>query len=103
MRLYNDVYGVTQNEEVNNILFKIKSFLEKSKQELTEEEYKLLFVQVHNELRENCNLLNKIFTIVVNKEGTKAAIIYFPKEPDGKCYEAQKDEDGRIYIIVDEE
>ena len=103
MRLYNDVYGVTQNEEVNNILFKIKSFLEKSKQELTEEEYKLLFVQVHNELREKCNLLNKIFTIEVNKEGTKAAIIYFPKEPDGKCYEAQKDEDGRIYIIVDEE
>ena len=102
MRLYNDLCGVPQDCEGNDILFEIKNFLKTKKLELTEENYKLLVIKVHNELREKFDLLNKVFTVGVNKEGTKAAILYFPKEPDGKCYEAQKDEDGRIYIIVDE-
>ena len=102
MKLYNDIYGVPQNEKANEHLFKIKRFLKENKQKLTEEEYELLVVQVHDELRRECNLENKVFTIGFNKEKTKAAIIYFPKEPDGKCYKAHKDEDGKIYIIVED-
>lgn len=103
MKLYIDGISKPTNDETNELLFEIEKFLKENKQKLTEEEYKLLVVQVHEELREKLNLENKVFTIGTNKEGTKAAIIYFPKEPDGKCYDVHKDEDGKVYIIVKDE
>lgn len=100
MKVYSDLYGVPEDEKSNEFLLKIKNFLKENEQNLTEEDYGILVAQVHNELREKLNLKNKVFTIGTYKDGTKAAIIYFPKEPDGKYYKVHKDENG-IYIIVE--
>lgn len=103
MKLYSDGIGEPRNEESNKFLLKMKEFIEISKEILPEKERKELTVKIHNYIRIEANLENQLFTIGINKERTKAAVIYFPKEPDGKCYEAYEDEDGKLYIIIEDE
>lgn len=103
MKLYSDGIGEPVDEKSNEFLLKMEELIKSSKEILPEKEQKQYTVKVHNYIRIEVNLENQLFTIGTNKEGTKAAVIYFPKEPDGKCYDVHKDEDGKLYIIVEDE
>ena len=102
MRLYSDGIGEPVDEKSNEFLLNMQEIIKSSKEILPEKESKELTVKAHNHIRIEANLENQVFTIGTNKEKTKAVIIYFPKEPDGKCYDVYKDEDGKVYIIIED-
>jgi hypothetical protein len=97
--------GTPENEESNEVLFSIASETEKKKEEMSEELFGEWIIGLHNHMRENMGLPNKIFTIARDKENNKAQFIFFDKEPDGKHYEVftEEREDGfTCYIEVED-
>ena len=105
MRVYAYETGIPENEESNEVLFNIASQTEKAKEEMDENLFGEWIIGLHNHIRENMKLPNKIFTITRDKENNKAQFIFFDKEPDGKHYEVftEEREDGFVpYIEVEE-
>lgn len=105
MRVYAYGTGTPGNEESNEVLFNIASQIEKAKEEMDENLFGEWIIGLHNYMRENMKLPNKIFTIVRDKENNKAKFILFNKEPDGKYYEVftEEREGGFVpYIEVEE-
>ena len=105
MRIYACEIGTPENEESNEVLFNIALGTEKAKEEMDESLFVEWIIGLHNHMRENMKLPNKIFTIARDKENNKAQFIFFNKEPDGKHYEVfkEKREDRVIpYIEVEE-
>ena len=105
MRVYAYGTGTPENEESNEVLFNIASQTEKAKEEMDENLFGEWIIGLHNHMRENMKLPNKIFTIARDKENNKAQFIFFDKEPDGKHYEVftEEREGGFVpYIEVEE-
>ena len=64
-----------------------------------EDEFKTWVTGFYNRIREKLNLPNKIFAISADENRTEAAIVLFPKEPDGDYYKVYYDEEtGLAYI-----
>lgn len=105
MRVYMYGTGTPENEELNEVLFNIASETEKKKEEMDKDLFGEWIIGLHNHMRENMGLPNKIFTIARDKENNKAQFIYFDKEPDGKHYEVfteEREEGFAPYIEVEE-
>ena len=105
MRVYMYGTGTPEDKETNDMLLNIASETIKAKDSLSEEEYGCWIVALYNRMRENMGLPNKIFTIQIDKEHTKAEFIFFDKEPNGKYYEVfdEERENGFVpYIEVEE-
>ena len=105
MKVYAYGTGTPENEESNEVLFNIAFQTERAKEEMDEEVFGEWIIGLHNHMRENMKLPNKIFTIARDKENNKAQFIFFDKEPDGKHYKvfSEEREDGFVpYIEVAE-
>lgn len=105
MRVYAYGTGTPENGESNEVLFNIASETEKKKEEMSESLFSEWIIGLHNHMRENMGLPNKIFTIAIDKENNKARFIFFDKEPDDKHYEVltEEREDGFApYVEVEE-
>lgn len=105
MRAYACGIGEPVDEKANKELLDIISIKGEAKEKLSKEKYGELVIKIHNHMREKYGLSNKMFVIEMNKERTKARLLYFDKEPDGKCYKvfAEEREDGYCpYIEVTE-
>lgn len=101
MRVYAYGTGTPENEESNEVLFSIASEIEKKKEEMEEDLFDEWIIGLHNHMRENMGLPNKIFTIERDKKNNKAQFIFFHKEPDGKYYKvfSEEREDGFVPYI----
>lgn len=105
MRIYMSEVGTPNTDDANELLLNIVSEAERVKGTLDEKDYGDWVVSLHNNIRENIELPNKIFSIRSYENNTKAEFIFFDKEPDGKYYEVfiEEREDGFVpYIEVEE-
>lgn len=104
MRVYAYGTGTPKNEELNEVLFDIASKIENAKEKMDGYSFSEWFIGLHNYMRENMELPNKIFAIERDEANNKAQVIFFNKEPDGKYYDVfiEEREDGFTpYIEVD--
>ena len=103
MRIYMSEVGTPNTVEANELLLNIVSEAERAKETLDENGYGDWVVDLHNNMRENMGLPNKIFSIRTYENKTKAEFIFFDKEPDGKHYKVfiEERDDGYVpYIEV---
>ena len=103
MRIYMSEVGTPNTVEANELLLNIVSEAERAKETLDEKDYWDWVVALHNNMRENMGLPNKIFSIRTYENKTKAEFIFFDKEPDGKYYKVfiEERDDGYVpYIEV---
>lgn len=96
MKIYMYETGTPNTVESNEVLLNIVSEAEKVKKTLDEKDYSDWVIALHNHMRENMGLPNKIFSIRRYEDNTKAEFIFFDKEPDGRHYEVfvEEREDG---------
>lgn len=103
MRIYMSEVGTPNTVEANELLLNIVSEAERVKETLDEKGYGDWVVDLHNNMRENMDLPNKIFSIRTYENKTKAEFIFFDKEPDRKYYKVfiEERDDGYVpYIEV---
>lgn len=62
--------------------------------------YECHVVALHNSIRENSDLENKVFVFANEKDTKETAMIFFNMEPDGKCHKCHRDENGEFYIEI---
>lgn len=96
MRKY--CYGVAspKDEKANQRLLNFSNFIES----INKSDHKKI-TMAYEVFRQIEKLENLVFTIGTYDNDTKAKIVYFNHEPDGKVYHASFDENGTPYIEVD--
>lgn len=101
-RIYCDEICNPTAEEATDFLVNIYDAYTRAKERLDEDEYKSLVFNYNNYIREALGLPNKVFAIVKSSDDTQAAIVIFPKEPDGNYYNGGYDKElENFYILVD--
>lgn len=100
MKIYIEKFLIPTDEEVIENLLKVINIKNECKKILSEENYKKLVIELHEIIRNEYNLPDKIFTIVRDNNMNNIAIVFFNKKPDGKYYYVEQDENG-YYINTD--
>ena len=104
MKVYASICMEPNNEDSNTMLLNALAFLKTLKKTYSYDEYCKFVVEFHDHMREEMKLPNKLFAIAYNKDGTKAKLVFFDKEPDGKYYKVFKDKEKRLpYIEISED
>lgn len=102
-RIYCDEICEPKDEKTNQYFIKLDKAENEVKEELSDDDFKEYMIWSHNIVRKNLTLPNKLFVFAKNKCTNKVDILLFPKEPDGKCYKTNIDEEtGCPYILVDD-
>jgi hypothetical protein len=102
MKLY--AYGYLEfKEELTNEMLLVMIKIQNNIEDHTEGEERVkLVTSFHKLFREHLKLPNEIFVFGSRKDTGAPIIVFFHKEPDGKTYSVDIDENG-IYIEVEGE
>lgn len=102
-RIYCDKICEPSNEATNKHFVRLNNTENEAKDNLSDEDFEDFLSNFHNWIRQDLNLPNKIFLFARTKDNESVHILFFPKEPDGKCYKPEIDnESGSVYILVDD-
>ena len=97
-----DVY--VYEEEATKLLYDLSKILADAKEILSEDSYNDYTIMVHKYIRTQFNVDDKLFCMASKKDDpTQVMLLTFDKKADGKHYTVHKDEDGKPYILVDED
>lgn len=86
-------------EFLKTAIYEIKA----AQETLPEADYKKYCKHVHDAIRHLFQLPNHIFSLCGNEDMTKLGIYIFEREANGETYEVNRDENGKPYILVNQE
>ena len=102
-KIYYDFVYKPENEEAKEYLLSLAKACTEASEKLSKETLGILMPELFRRLRVKMNLPYKVFGFATNKDKTEVVIVTYPKEPDGKYYEAYHDEENKPYILVEED